>query len=94
MIPADAASHPACLPITSNIKTFVDVSDIDLTSNDASRVDVAIYLATEPKPGQQCVMGKSLSIVLGKPIQVIGYFFNLKYLLILLVVSCESPPPL
>ena len=40
MIPADAASQPACLPITSNIKTFVDVSDIDLTSNDASRVDV------------------------------------------------------
>ena len=51
--------------MTSNINTFVDVSDIDSTSKDASRVEVAIYFAAEPKPGQQSVSAKSLSTVLG-----------------------------
>ena len=44
---------------------------MDFTSKDASSVDVAMYLATEPNPGQLSVTGKSLSIVLGKPMQTI-----------------------
>ena len=68
--PADAASQPACLPITSKINTFVDEFAIDATSRDASNVEVAIYLATDPNPGQLSVTGRSLSIVLGKPIHV------------------------
>ena len=44
----DAAIHPACLPITSKIKTFVDVAHIDATSSPASSVDIAVYFATEP----------------------------------------------
>ena len=68
----DAAIQPACLPITSKIKTFVDVSDIDATSRDASIVDVAIYLAAEPNPGQQSVSAKSLSTVFGIAMQLIG----------------------
>ena len=34
-------------------------------SNEASLAEVAIYLATEPKPGQLSVTARSLSIVLG-----------------------------
>ena len=34
--PEAAAIHPACLPMTSRIKTFVDVSAIDETSKLAS----------------------------------------------------------
>lgn len=70
--PDEAASHPACLPITSNIKTLVELLDMLLTSKAASFVDVAMYFATDPKPGQLSVKGKSLSIVLGMPIQVTG----------------------
>ena len=63
---ADAAAiQPACLPITSRINTFVEVSDMLLTSKPASSVDVATYFATEPKPGEQSVIGRSLSTVLG-----------------------------
>ena len=36
-----------------------------LISKDASLAEVAIYLATEPKPGQLSVITRSLSIVLG-----------------------------
>ena len=54
------------------IKTFVDVSDIDATSRDASIVDVAIYFAAEPNPGQQSVSAKSLSTVFGIAMQLIG----------------------
>ena len=39
-----------------------------LTSSPASRVEVATYLATDPKPGEQSVKGRSLSTVLGIPI--------------------------
>ena len=31
----------------------------------ASRVEIATYLATEPKPGQLSVIGRSLSMVFG-----------------------------
>ena len=61
----DPAIHPACLPITSRIKTFVEVSYIDSTSRAASIVEVTTYLATEPNPGQQSVTARSLSTVLG-----------------------------
>ena len=68
----DAAIHPACLPITSKINTFVEVSDIDWMSRDASNIEVAIYFAAEPKPGQQSVRARSLSTVLGIAMQWIG----------------------
>ena len=38
---------------------------MEATSKAASRMETATYLATEPKPGQLSVMGKSLSTVLG-----------------------------
>ena len=38
----------------------------------ASFVDIATYFATEPKPGLQSAMGKSLSIVFGIWIALIG----------------------
>ena len=41
-------------------------------SKPASAVEVAMYLATLPKPGQLSVAAKSLSIVFGMPIQVSG----------------------
>ena len=64
----DAAIQPACLPITSNTKTLVEVLHIDLISKDASLAEVATYFATEPKPGQLSVTARSLSIVLGTAI--------------------------
>ena len=70
--PEAAAIQPACRPITSMTKTLVDVELIDATSIDASRIDTATYFATEPKPGEQSVNGRSLSMVLGTPTQVIG----------------------
>ena len=57
--------HPACRPITSRMKTFVDVLAIDSTSSTASIMLVATYFATEPKPGHVSVMGRSLSTVFG-----------------------------
>ena len=48
-----------------------------LTSNPASNVDVATYFATEPKPGEQSVIGRSLSTVLGMPMQVKGSLSSL-----------------
>jgi len=45
---------------------------MEATSSAASRVDTATYLATEPKPGQQSVAGRSLSTVFGMPTQVMG----------------------
>ena len=68
----DAANHPAWRPITSRIKTFVEVSDIDSTSRDASSVEVAMYFAAEPNPGQQSVIARSLSTVFGIAMQLIG----------------------
>ncbi len=53
--PEEAANQPACLPITSKMKTFVELLDMLLTSKAASLVEVAIYLATDPNPGQLSV---------------------------------------
>ena len=47
------------------MKTFVDVLHIDLMSSEASFAEIAMYLATEPKPGQLSVTARSLSIVFG-----------------------------
>ena len=51
------------------MNTLVDELAMDATSKEASYVEIAIYLATEPNPGQLSVMGKSLSIVFGNPMQ-------------------------
>ena len=63
--PPAAAIQPAWRPITSITKTLVEVLAIERTSNEASSAETATYLATEPKPGQQSVIGRSLSMVLG-----------------------------
>src|SRR6185437_7502179 len=63
--PAAAVIHPAWRPITSSTNTRVDVRAIDATSNAASRIDVAMYFATEPNPGQLSVTARSLSTVFG-----------------------------
>ena len=70
--PPAAAIQPACRPMTSRMKTRVEVRAIEATSSDASSVDTATYLATEPNPGQQSVTGRSLSTVFGIPMQAIG----------------------
>jgi hypothetical protein len=70
--PPAAAIQPAWRPITSSTNTLVEVRAIDATSMAASRVETAMYLATEPNPGQQSVCGRSLSTVFGTPTQVIG----------------------
>src|ERR1043166_5591041 len=57
--PPAAAVQPAWRPITSKMKTLVDVLAIDPRSNPASG------FATGPTPGQGWVGGRSLSIVLG-----------------------------
>ena len=43
--PTRMASHDS-----SRIKTLVGIDAVDATSNPASRIDVATYFATEPKP--------------------------------------------
>jgi hypothetical protein len=43
------------------VNTLVEVRLVDAKSNAASRMQVARYFATEPKPGEQSVMGSSLS---------------------------------
>jgi len=70
--PAAPAIHPAWRPMTSMTKTLVELSHIEATSRPASRIETATYLATEPKPGQLSVIGRSLSTVLGMPRQVTG----------------------
>ena len=70
--PPAAAIQPAWRPMTSSTNTLVEVRAIEATSSAASRVETATYLATEPNPGQQSVCGRSLSTVLGTPIQMIG----------------------
>src|SRR4029450_13341388 len=72
-MPTAAVIQPALRPITSSTKTLVDVFAIDATWNAASRIEVATYLATEPKPGQLSVMGRSLSTVLGTCTAISGY---------------------
>ena len=63
--PPAAAIQPAWRPMTSSTNTLVEVAAMERTSKLASRVDTAMYLATDPKPGQLSVMGRSLSTVLG-----------------------------
>ena len=70
--PPAAAIQPACRPMTSSTKTLVEVRAIDRTSSAASRVETAMYLAADPNPGQQSVKARSLSTVLGIPMQVTG----------------------
>ena len=70
--PPAAAIQPAWRPITSRTKTRVEVRAIEATSSEASSVETATYFATEPKPGQQSVTGRSLSTVFGMPMQAIG----------------------
>ena len=43
---------------------------MEATSSAASRVDIAMYLATVPNPGVQSVCGRSLSTVFGTPTQI------------------------
>ena len=76
------------------MNTLVELSAIDSTSSDASMIDVAMYFAVVPKPGQVSVIGKSLSMVLGTPIQLTGNPISSAILEILKAVSDESPPPL
>ena len=92
--PPAAAIQPACLPITSRINTLVDVLAIEATSKLASRVETATYFATDPKPGQQSVTGKSLSTVLGMCIACIGKFSAFDIFDTFKHVSAESPPQL
>ena len=54
------------------MKTLVEVRHIEATSSAASRTETATYLATEPKPGQVSVPGRSLSTVFGTPMQTSG----------------------
>src|SRR6516164_3877149 len=67
-----AVSQPACQPITSKTNTLVEVRLTEDRSNAVSRMQVARYFAAEPKPGEQSVMGRSLSTVLGIPTETIG----------------------
>ena len=63
-----SSSHPSSMPPHHfQGEHLVEVRLIDATSNAASRMQVARYFATEPKPGEQSVMGRSLSTVLGIP---------------------------
>ena len=92
--PPAAAIQPACLPMTSRMNTLVDVLAIDATSSAASWVDTAMYLATDPNPGQLSVTGRSLSTVFGMPRQVTGNPIFLEICETLWAVSIESLPPL
>ena len=67
---------------------------MDATSSAASRVETAMYLATEPNPGQQSVIGKSLSTVLGMPTQTRGKSICTAISDTFCAVSMESLPPL
>ena len=62
-------SNPRGAPSPRVRRSWVEVAAIDATSKPASRIDTATYFATEPKPGQLSVNGRSLSTVLGIPIQ-------------------------
>ena len=92
--PPAAAIQPAWRPMTSRTKTFVEVLDMERTSKLASRVETAMYFATEPNPGQLSVMGRSLSTVLGTWMAWMGTPVFSASCEILRQVSAESPPPL
>jgi uncharacterized protein YbjT (DUF2867 family) len=68
-----AVAQPACRPMTSRTNTWVEVRLIAARSNAASRIEVATYFAIEPKPGEQSVIARSLSTVLGIPITQWGW---------------------
>ena len=84
--PLTAQTYAASLTlgtyITENFKTELraGMGVIDDTLEEAmdimkeSKVEIATYFATEPKPGQESVKGKSLSTVFGIPMQVSGKF--------------------
>ena len=93
-MPTAAVIQPAWRPITSSTNTFVDVLAIDATSNAASRIDVATYFATDPKPGQLSVTARSLSTVFGTWIACSGYPRRSAICATLRHVSAESLPPL
>ena len=92
--PVAAVIQPAWRPITSRMNTLVEVFAIDSTSSTASIMLVATYFATEPKPGQVSVIGRSLSTVLGTCTAVMGYPIFSLICEILRQVSAESLPPL
>ena len=92
--PPAAAIQPAWRPMTSSTKTLVDVAAMERTSKLASRVETAMYLATEPKPGQLSVMGRSLSTVLGTWMAWRACPLVSARCETLRQVSAESPPPL
>ena len=56
--PPAAAIQPAWRPITSRTNTLVEVEDMERTSKLASRVETAMYFATDPKPGQLSVTAR------------------------------------
>ena len=94
-MPTAAVIQPAWRPITSSTNTLVDVFAIDATSNAASRIDVATYFATEPKPGQLSVTARSLSTVFGTCTAMQRIAQSLATICdTLRQVSAESLPPL
>ena len=58
--------------MTSRMNTLVEVAHMEAMSRPASRVEVAMYLATLPKPGELSVIGRSLSTVFGTWMAWIG----------------------
>jgi len=92
--PAAETIQPAWRPMTSITNTLVEVLAIEATSSAASRVEIATYFATEPKPGVQSVCGRSLSTVLGTPTQITRWPSWSPIWDTLLAVSIESLPPL
>ena len=92
--PTAAVIQPAWRPMTSSTNTRVEVFAIDATSNAASRIEVATYFATDPKPGQQSVTARSLSTVLGTCTATSGYPRCCESCDTLRQVSAESLPPL
>ena len=73
---------------------MVEVRAMPATSSPASRTEVAMYFAAEPKPGQVSVAGRSLSTVFGIPMQRSGRRRRAASCATFRAVSWESPPPL
>lgn len=65
-----------CHPITSRIKTLIEVVLIPLTSNSASYIEITIYLVTDLKPRQLPVNDKLLSIVIIHELTHLRNFIN------------------
>ena len=64
------------------------------TSCAISAIDAAIYFAAEPYPGVWSVCGRSLSIDLGIPANLISELMLFAYADSLFTVSMESFPPI